>query len=244
MKLALIIPCYNEENRLDSQVFLDFSLANSNIDLWFVNDGSTDKTLDLLQILINKNRDQLYLHSLKNNQGKAEALRETILKIGSLNKYQNIGFIDADLATPLNETLFFLDEMKKNSGLLITAGCRINIVGKNVTRKPIRHYLSRIFVTYYFQFLKIPNYDAQCGIKLFESNFAIQLFEKPFISKWMFDIEFFVRAMKILGKEKYQLQIKEIPLNNWSEKDGSKLRIASFLLAPLEVIKIYFKYKS
>jgi dolichyl-phosphate beta-glucosyltransferase len=244
MTTALIIPCYNEENRLNPREFLDFSLANTNIDLWFVNDGSTDKTFDILQLLIKKNTHQLKLYSLKNNKGKAEAIRETITKINELNKYKYIGFIDADLATPLNEIVFFLDEMEKNPKLLITAGCRINIVGKNIIRKPIRHSLSRIFVTYYFQFLKIPNYDAQCGIKIFENKFALQLFDKPFLSKWMFDIELFVRALKFLGEEKYHLQIKEIPLNNWSEKADSKLKITSFILAPFEVVKIYFKYKN
>ena len=96
MKTALIIPCYNEENRLDTQEFLDFSFANTNIDLWFVNDGSTDKTFDILQLLIKKNTNQLNLYSLKNNKGKAEAIRETIIKLTELNKYQYIGFIDAD----------------------------------------------------------------------------------------------------------------------------------------------------
>jgi len=94
------------------------------------------------------------------------------------------------------------------------------------------------------QVLKIPNYDPQCGIKLFEANFTELLFRQAFISKWLFDLELFIRAKRVLGIENYLLQTKEIVLNEWSEKPGSKLNKFAFFLAPIELIKIYFTYKN
>jgi len=47
----IIVPCFNEENRLNSKAFLDFSKNNPEFYFCFVNDGSTDKTQNILDQL-------------------------------------------------------------------------------------------------------------------------------------------------------------------------------------------------
>jgi len=83
-KIAFIVPCYNEGDRLDSLAFIDFANSNKSIDFWFVNDGSIDNTEIVLQQLINKIPSQFFLHSIKTNNGKASAVRDAFLKISSL----------------------------------------------------------------------------------------------------------------------------------------------------------------
>jgi len=53
LRIALVIPCYNEEFRLNVQEFSNFlgNPANANVDLLFVNDGSKDQTIRVLQEL-------------------------------------------------------------------------------------------------------------------------------------------------------------------------------------------------
>lgn len=50
-KTAIIVPCFNEEKRLNKLVFLNFAMTNSNAEFWMLDDGSTDNTLILLQNL-------------------------------------------------------------------------------------------------------------------------------------------------------------------------------------------------
>ena len=90
--------------------------------------------------------------------------------------------------------------------------------------------------------LKIPNYDTQCGIKLFERKLALQLFARPFVSKWLFDIEIFIRTMEQTGMVDYTQNVKEVPLHEWREVAGSKLKLTDFIKAPIEIFRIYKAY--
>ena len=77
MKTLIVIPCYNEANRLNKDAFLSFVLNNEDIEFLFVNDGSTDDTLSMLQTFSTENNKIHYLDLAKNG-GKAEAVRQGI----------------------------------------------------------------------------------------------------------------------------------------------------------------------
>ena len=78
--VCIVIPCYNEETRLDLSYIGDFLKKHTSISIVLANDGSTDRTedviTDFLNLESNKNiSDRLhYLHFFK-NQGKAETVR-------------------------------------------------------------------------------------------------------------------------------------------------------------------------
>lgn len=239
---AIIIPCYNEALRIQRDKFIDYALANPNIDLYFANDGSTDNTHSILQNIVLESKGNISVYDIQSNGGKAEAIRKTTLELLSLNQYKYIGFIDADLSAPLEEINPLCDLIVANQ-LKIVAGARVQLIGKNILRSPIRHYLGRIFATYYDTMLKLRNYDTQCGLKIFDAKLAEKIFVDPFISNWFFDIELFIRTRKIIGHEAYYKEIAELPLNEWREVKGSKLKLSDFLKAPFEVLKIYKKYK-
>lgn len=241
-RIAIIVPCYNEEFRLQGDKFLSFVNSASYLDLWFVNDGSKDGTLPLLHQLRDTLPERIFVHDLQQNVGKAEAIRRGFSFVATKHEYKYIGFIDADLSAPLEEitTLYQVISERK---LLIASGARVKLIGKDIRRSPRRHYMGRIFATYYDNILKLGNYDTQCGLKLFEAQFAARIFEQAFISSWFFDIELFVRARQLLGATDYCRQIEEVPLNEWKEIPGSKLKAKDFLKAPFEILKIYRKYK-
>lgn len=242
-KIAVIVPCYNEEKRLRQDVFIAFVNDYPGIDLWLVNDGSTDNTLSVLEGMQSACPGNMKVFALPKNVGKAEAIRQGILKSGASGNYFYTGFIDADLSAPLAEIPHLYSHLEAMPEMLMASGCRVKIVGKTIERSAFRHYVSRMFVTYYSMLLKLPNYDTQCGLKLFNMNFALKLFEKPFVSRWMFDVELFLRAKFELGAMLYSKRIHEIPLNEWREVGGSKLKWTDFLKAPLEILKIRKHYK-
>jgi dolichyl-phosphate beta-glucosyltransferase len=242
-QVAIIIPCYNEENRLRVDQIHSFLALCQHIDLYMLNDGSTDGTLPLLQTLAQEIPSSIFIRDLEHNMGKAEVIRQGMHMLCGQTKYQYIGFIDADFSAPLTELLPLIEKIEQRK-LLMIAGSRVKLLGRDINRSMFRHYFGRIFATYYSSILQLPNYDTQCGLKIFETEFASKLFAEQFASNWFFDIELFVRARIILGKEQYALQIAEEPLQEWREVGGSKLKLSDFLKAPFEVLKIYSKYKS
>jgi dolichyl-phosphate beta-glucosyltransferase len=241
--IAIIIPCYNEEYRLKTDAFTLFASRHKDIELWFANDGSIDNTLQIINNLADSMPDQIHVFNLNQNVGKAEALRQVFLHTNSLGKYTHIGFIDADLSSPLDEIVQIQNLFQTNTHLLLVAAVRIKILGNIVVRKSLRHYISRIFATFYNTVLRIPNYDTQCGLKVFHKSIIDSVFGAKFISKWLFDIELFLRIQGLIGRSEYEKKIREMPVNEWREVGGSKLKFTDFLKAPYEVLRIRNKYK-
>jgi glycosyltransferase involved in cell wall biosynthesis len=75
MKTGIIIPCYNEEKRLDVTAFLNFIQKENDFHLCFVNDGSNDNTIDILKDIQSCNPLQTSVIDVKKNLGKAAAVR-------------------------------------------------------------------------------------------------------------------------------------------------------------------------
>jgi glycosyltransferase involved in cell wall biosynthesis len=236
-KTCVIIPCYNEEKRLDTASFLKFIEFNS-YDFLFVNDGSTDATHEILLELQNKIPENISILKLKQNKGKAEAVRRGFLTAIENKEYTVIGYMDADLATPLEEIPYLLNQLTGDYEVVM--GARVKRLGTSIQRNLSRHYLGRIFATFSSFFLKIKVYDSQCGAKFFKSATAKILFAKPFSSKWLFDLELIYRFKKI-KQDDFNNHIIEIPLRKWEEKHSSKMKPLDFIKAPLDVFKIKSK---
>jgi glycosyltransferase involved in cell wall biosynthesis len=240
MTTTIVIPCYNEEKRLNIQAFSDFAIKNLSITFLFINDGSKDNTVDLLTQLTN-NRENLQFLNLEKNGGKAEAVRRGMLFAAEKYDCDFIGFFDADLATPLVEIKNFISTMAQNDFDLIT-GLRLMRLGAKVKRKTSRHYLGRIFATSASKMLKLPVYDTQCGAKLYKKQVVEPLFKDNFITKWLFDVEILARYINIFGREKAMEKIYEYPLYQWEDIGGSQLKVRDFFKAPVELWKIKRRY--
>ena len=107
-KSLIIIPCFNEAKRLPVEEYNSFFEDNSSISFLFIDDGSTDKTLEILHNF-KHNHSTVEVLSLNKNQGKAEAIRKGVLQVNEVD-FDYIGYIDADLATPLNEIYRLLNQ--------------------------------------------------------------------------------------------------------------------------------------
>ncbi len=236
-KIVLVIPCYNEAERLPTIEIASFvKEKNGQIGIILVNDGSTDSTGEIINAIAADTPMMRTLH-LPRNQGKAEAVRQGILT-ALKDDADWVGFWDADLATPLEELDRFIAE-KDNRRYEAVVGCRLARLGSLVKRRLSRHYLGRVFATTVSCLLRIPLYDSQCGAKIFSRGLAEKVFERPFISRWLFDVEIFRRIVRIYGREKTQACIYECPLFQWTDVAGSKLTLLKMLQTPLELWKIF-----
>ena len=174
---------------------------------------------------------------LTKNVGKAEAIRSAVLFTSDC---EFICYYDADLATPMLELDKLIQFSIHHPNYKFIMGARIKLIGNGVQRSLTRHYFGRVFATIVSQFvLKVPVYDTQCGAKVIDYKTAKQIFEQPFISKWLFDVELLKRLQK---KQNLKEVVKEIPLESWEEIGNSKIKTADFLQIPFQLFQIYRKY--
>lgn len=97
MNVGIIIPCFNEENRLDFKNFKKCLKTYHDFQLCFVNDGSTDNTLNLLSSFQQKFRKRVTVIDMKKNKGKSFAIKVGSRFLYSLKKINYVGYLDPDL---------------------------------------------------------------------------------------------------------------------------------------------------
>jgi dolichyl-phosphate beta-glucosyltransferase len=244
-RVSLIVPCYNEANRLRVERFREFLEKPGAARILFVDDGSTDATVAVLQRLCSGLEHRAQILRSKENGGKAQAVRLGLLHALQTFEPEVIGYWDADLATPLESVGRFLDVLEHHPAIDMVFGARVQLLGRSVLRKQTRHYLGRIFATVVSRVLRLPIYDTQCGAKLFRvTPETVQVLEEPFLSKWVFDVEILARYLKLYGKNSARLEhsIYEYPLENWEDIEGSKVRLHDFITAFTDVVRIRRKY--
>ena len=235
---ACLFPFYNEEHRLNMDVFRDVFSGNTDVDFWLLNDGSTDGTLLLLNQLASEFQHVQVLDSSV-NLGKAEVVRRGMMNaVESSARYEIIGFLDSDFATPYYE-FNRLKGLMDGSKYDILWGSRVKLKGWNIHRNVVRHWFSIIILTLINILFKLEIYDTQCGCKLYKRQVAAELFSKPFVTKWLFDIEVFVRYKRWSTEER----MLEVPLVEWTEIKGSKIKIKDFLLVPFNILKLWWNYR-
>jgi dolichyl-phosphate beta-glucosyltransferase len=237
MKIVIVIPFYNEVKRLNNEGFIEIFNTFPQYNFLLVDDGSSDNTIAVLEEFQSK-FSSIEVLKLDKNVGKAEAIRAAVLSISDADF---ISYFDADLATPFSELDKLIQFLVQNPTYKMVMGARIKLIGNGVKRSLKRHYFGRIFATIVSQFvLKVAVYDTQCGAKVIDFQTAKQIFEQPFISKWLFDVELLKRLQKIHNLKEV---VKEIPLEKWEEIGNSKIKISDFLRIPFQLFQIYRKYE-
>lgn len=238
---CIIIPCYNEQNGICIEEYSLFLNTNPDVLICFVNDGSSDNTQNVIDSLKEKHQNQIHIISLAKNSGKAEAVRTGINYCNQNYKHNYIGYLDADLSVTLEEFHEFQNHLKGK--ITFCFGSRIMKIGSTIVRNTNRFIIGRIIATVISQILQLKVYDTQCGCKIFTKKTAELIFQKKFISKWLFDVELFFRMIHLFGREKAIEKMEEIPLKKWIEKKDSKVKIGYFFLLWVDLYQISSSYK-
>ena len=168
MKLSIVIPAYNEAERLpamllDLKTFLNENDIDSEVIV--VNDGSKDNTVNVIKDFFTDFKN-IKLINNSENKGKGFAVKTGMLE--AIGDYKM--FADADGATPL-----------KDSRIKTSAFCK---------------FRGRIFKFLVNKILGLDLTDMQCGFKLFSKKAADIVFANQSLDGFAFDIEILHKAKK------------------------------------------------
>lgn len=213
--LSIVIPVYNEEQRL-SKTFssLEEFLKQHHfydIEIIFVDDGSTDKTREIIKKF--SDRIILNLISYPKNKGKGYAVVQGMM--AAKNDYALI--CDADMSTPLAEITNFISLMTEDVPVII--GTR-KAKGAHVSKPQsiIRRNLGRCYTLIADLITGLRVSDFTCGFKLFSRHARKLIFPKLKIERWSYDAE-----ILFLAKLNH-LPIKEVPVR-WHNDENTRVRL-------------------
>lgn len=230
--LSIVIPAYNEANRIGPSLRKISTYCGGRRDLCeiiVVDDGSLDGTDLVLREAAEKN-PLVRMIRQSSNTGKGCAVRQGILCAYGAR----IAFCDADLSSPIEE----LDQLiaHLDMGYDIAIGSRVHKVsGKRVVRGPLRRTMATVF-NLLARGLLIRNIaDTQCGLKAFNRAAARDLFARQTVTGLAFDVELLWRA------QRSGYRIAEVPVS-WVEDADSRIRPWSDSLAMArDVFVLWFR---
>ncbi len=242
---AVAVPCFNEARRFDPGELLRFARAHPDYRFVLVDDGSDDGTGGLLSQLNRADPRRFEVLRLARNSGQGGAVRAGVLHAFAAGDSGYVGYWDADFAAPLAELPRFADVLAGDPRCLIVYGARVRLLGHRIARAPHRYVLGRLFAAAASRALGLGVYDTQCGAKLFRATpEALALFREPFRTRWLFDVELLARLIRARGGRDAVLGVvRELPLHTWREVPGSKVRVRDFLIAPVQLLRIWFELR-
>ena len=228
MYLSVIIPAYNEEKRIAKTLLaVDNFLRRQNYEyeILVVNDGSQDKTVEVVEGLKNQIAN-LKLVDDKTNHGKGWAVRRGMLEAHGQIRL----FMDADNSTTIDQVDNFLPYF--NQGYKIVIGSR-RIAGAVIAvHQPwIRDFLGGVFRLMVHALAPLGVTDSQAGFKVFSHQAAETIFKKQTIFRWAFDVEILAIARRLGFK------IKEVPIH-WVNDTESHVKISGMVKMLLEVGRV------
>lgn len=240
--LVLVVPCYNEADRLRRDAFSEAVDRYPGLTLLYVNDGSRDDTLRVLQEMAAATPGRAAVLDLQPNGGKAEAVRRGVLAAFD-RRPDLVGYWDADLATPFDALHDFLEVFVSRPQTEFTLGSRVKLLGRHIVRHKSRHYIGRVMATAAAIALDLEVYDTQCGAKVFRATDRLRgIFARPFVTKWIFDVELIGRYIDSDGpggQAALAERIYELPLRQWTDEPGSKVRFKDGLRAMADIGRVY-----
>ena len=141
---VVVVPCFNEARRLDEKAFAALA-ADGRLELLFVDDGSSDRTAEILHAMAASCPAMVVL-ALGTNHGKAEAVRRGMQHAMAAGA-AIVAYYDADLATPPDELERLIDVLVARDDLVGVFGSRVARLGSTIERSAVRHYLGRVYAT-------------------------------------------------------------------------------------------------
>lgn len=223
--LSIVIPAYNEEQRLpNSLARLEAFAARQafTIEIVFSDDGSTDGTRALLQSFAaghspatRSGGAAVTVRVLGDsvNRGKGSAVRLGMLAASG----EHVLFSDADLSTPLEETALLLEAVRQGADVAI--GSRGLRSSRLLVREPWYRELLGRSGNLVIQLVAVPGIkDTQCGFKLFTRRAAQAVFSQSVMDGISFDVEILYLARRM------GLRIAEVPIS-WSYDRQTRIKL-------------------
>lgn len=242
-EIAFVIPVYNEEERIEHVKSFVYKIKHlndqviHNLSIYFINDGSSDKSIELIKELIhemsnNENtvmmKEQFHIHDIKINTKKAGTYIESFKAISE----DTIIFADADDGYDFEDVMRMLNLL--NQGYYdIIVGTK-DLMSEN--RPPIRRVVSTFKRLLTKPLLPKGVTDSQTGLKVFKTALL------PYLLPSL-DIRYGLAIdLKILHvAKKHQFRVYEMPVR-FIDRDGSHVEVVKdsikFIKSILEMLLI------
>lgn len=215
--LSIVIPAYNEEQRLPSYLleiekYFRHRGSYKQIEIIVVDDGSHDGTSAVVESF-QQQEFPVRLMRLPSNRGKGYTVRTGMLSAkGKLRL-----FTDADGATPISEFAKLEERILQGADLVIGSRALYDPTCVLRTRWH-RKFFGRIFHLLVGTLGVRGLTDTQCGFKLFHHHVVKDLFSVLKIDGYGFDVELLFIA------QRQGHRITEVAIN-WEDRPGSKVRV-------------------
>ncbi len=201
--LSIVIPAYNEEDRLAAALpRVDEYLRSGAIDaeVLVVDDGSTDRTQAIASALLREERGRVLRQP--ENAGKGAAVRRGVLAAQG----RWVLITDADLSTPIEEHAK-LAEVARDEDLDAVIGSR-DLPGSRVEirQSAPRRLLGKAFNRILRPMTGLTYRDTQCGFKLLDRARTRPLFERMVVDHFAYDVELLFLC------DRFGLRVKEVPV--------------------------------
>ncbi|MDP2638573.1 MAG: glycosyltransferase family 2 protein [Candidatus Azambacteria bacterium] len=227
--LSVVIPAYNEENRIKETleaVYNYFSRQEYSWEAIVVSDGSSDRTVEVVSEFIS-NKPEFILIANTKNHGKGFVVRQGMLEAQGDFRL----FTDADNSTSIEQIEKLWPYFSEGFDIVIGS---IEIEGAKINE---RAQWYRRFLGHYSKYLirvvagLWSVYDTQRGFKCFSAKSARDIFSRTKIDRFGFDIE----ALALAKKMKYK--IKEVPVV-WNNPGKSSVHLGSYVATLKDLIII------
>jgi dolichyl-phosphate beta-glucosyltransferase len=228
--LSLIIPAYNEEQRLPAtltRMAEYLALRDFSYEIIVVDDGSRDGTRDMVrEFAATRSFVRLECYDDENgkplNRGKGYAVRHGVLAA----RGRDILFSDADLSTPIEEMEKLLPPISRGDCDVAIASRALPESNLTVHQPWYRERMGRLFNSIVQRVIDTKIVDTQCGFKAFRGDVAKRLFGMAQIEGFGFDTEILFLA------QKFKYRVREMPVT-WEHRDDSRV---SPLSAPFQML--------
>jgi glycosyltransferase involved in cell wall biosynthesis len=213
VKYSIIIPAYNEAERLSASLEKILSYMGERgwaAEVLVVNDGSRDNTADVVRSFGTNNK-AVKLVENPGNRGKGYSVRHGMLEAQG----DVLLFTDADLSSPIYEAEKLFRALE--SGADVAIGSRwLNPTLQTEKQPWLRQLYGRLFNLLLRVLLGLKQKDTQCGFKAFNRRSADAIFPRQHIERWGFDPELLFLA-RTLG-----FKVAEVPVE-WAHDHRSKI---------------------
>lgn len=226
MFLSIIIPAYNEQERLPQTIERVVQFINTqkfSSEILIVDNASTDSTFYLAERYSHQYNNVRVIQ--ESRKGKGNAIRTGMLEAQGRYRFM----CDADLSMPIEEIIKFLPPLCDSD---VSIGSR-EAPGAIRYNEPFSRHLSGRIFNLLTRIFILPNLnDTQCGFKCFKDDVAKDIFQYQTIGGWAFDVEILYIA------EKRGYSIIEVPIS-WYYRENSKINTVQDSLQMInEIIKI------
>jgi len=213
VKITVILPAYNEANRIEKAVkevknWMD--RLGYDYEIIIAEDGSTDGTDRIARSLAEKDERVIHLHS-DVRLGRGKALANAIKK----SRGDVVAYLDVDLSTDMSHLKELIDSIVVQ-GYDISIGSRL-MKESDVERSFKRDFLSRVYNFLVRSMLGSKIRDHQCGFKAFKRESILKIIDQVKDNHWFWDTEVLVLAQRM------GYRIREIPVR-WRQSEETKVR--------------------